>query len=164
MSEPVRPSPMIRETKPDDDRVTAGTKAHRDRRPSIRSRVRYGVIMAAILTVAIGAGIAYHNTTKLSSVAGHNTALTRRVAALASENSALVARVASDEQKTCLIQSRGLAANHDLAAALGNLHSLVTLPEPQQPPPAVAVVVAGLNGALSAYLSLEAKQPATRSC
>lgn len=131
---------------------------------SLAFKVRYGMIMAAILTVAIGAGIAYHNTTKLSSVAGHNTALTHRVAMLARANAALVARVAHDEHATCVIQARGLPAGHDLAAALSNLHSLVTLPEPRRPPPAVAVLIAGLNGALTGYLSLEAKQPASRSC
>lgn len=142
---------------PREDRAKPGTKLDRDHRLPLGVRVRYAVIMAAILTVAIAAAVAYRNTTRLSTVTSNNATLAHEVARL-------LQRVATDEHNTCVIQARGLPAGHDLAAALSNLHSLVTLPEPRRPPPAVAVLIAGLNGALTGYLSLEAQQPAGRTC
>lgn len=156
---------------PREDRAQPGTKLDRDPRPPLGIRIRYAVIMAALATVGIGTGVAWHNTDSLSTqgerlktVVASNTSLTHRVAALASQNSALVARVAHDERQTCVIQARGLPAGHDLAAAMADIHELLLLPSSQQPPPVVAVIIADLNGQLSAYLTLESHQPASRTC
>lgn len=73
-------------------------------------------------------------------------------------------QITAVQDGACEIQARGLPAGHDLAAAMSDLHILVTFPSTRHVPPAAAVVLADLNGALSAYLALEAKQPASKKC
>lgn len=128
---------------PREDRATLGTKLDRDHRLPLAFRIRYAIVMAAFLTVAIAAAVAIRNTSKLDSLSH---------------------RVATDEHNTCVIQARGLPAGHDLAAAMADIHELLLLPSPQRPPPVVAVIIADLNGQLSAYLTLESRQPASRAC
>lgn len=76
----------------------------------------------------------------------------------------LTARVANDEFDTCVIQRRGLPAGHELAASMSEIHALLTLPSPTPPPPPVAAILSSLNGHLATYLTIEAKQPRSRSC
>lgn len=97
---------------------------------------------------------------------------------LAKQNAMLVRRVSADELQTCTIQARGLPVSHQLAAAMGEIHALLTLPpSPDAPPvpPRVERIVAGytdkhgkhhpgLNDHLAAYQRAEAKQPQTRAC
>lgn len=156
---------------PVEDRSQPGTKADREHKLPLPFIVRYRVLMAAIAVVATAAGVAWRNTEKLSTQ-GHNQAvqgaelqqLAMANHRLAVQNRRLTLRVARDEHKTCLIQQRGLPAGHDLAAAMADIHGLLTLPSTQTPPPAVAVIVADLNGELSAYLKLEGQQPPSRRC
>lgn len=91
---------------------------------------------------------------------------------LRGEVKALVKRLSDDEFKTCKIQSRGLPASHDLAAAMADIHSLL-IQKPhtpaqraaaQQTPPNVKRIVRDLNRNLAAYLALESKQPPGRTC
>lgn len=171
---------------PVEDRTRAGTKAERRDHMPLGVKVRYSMIMAALLTVGIGAYIAWHNTQKLSSQ-GRAQATQAAIQAaqqiqiaivtvtntgLAQRNSALGHRIARDEHRTCVIQRRGLPAGHQLAASMIDIHKLLTLPPAsaaqqlaaQNTPPAVRAIVSDLNRHLTKYTSREAKQPQTRRC
>lgn len=66
----------------------------------------------------------------------------------------------SDEVTSCHVQSVGLPASHDLAAALKDQAELDAL---DVSPVAVQLEV-GFNTHLDAYLALEGKQPTHRTC
>lgn len=76
-------------------------------------------------------------------------------------------RVSSDEHSTCLIQARGLPAGHQLSDSMADIHVLLTVPRTAHSapvPPAIAKVLADLNGHLAAYTADEATLPHTRIC
>lgn len=76
-------------------------------------------------------------------------------------------QISGIQHSACVIQARGLPAGHDLAAAMGEIHSLLTLPRAagSAPTPApVESILSALNANLAAYTALEAKQPSHRKC
>lgn len=81
-------------------------------------------------------------------------------------------RVTSDEQQTCLIQSRGLPVGHQLAASLDDIHSLLTVKPTsaaqklaaKNEPPALKAIIFDLNYHLAQYQAKEGKQPRYRNC
>lgn len=77
------------------------------------------------------------------------------------------AELRRDERNTCLIQRRGLPANKHLAAAMGDIAYLLSLPRPPSAPIIPAPVetrITGLVADSSAYAAVQAKQPKTREC
>jgi hypothetical protein len=161
---------------PEDDRTHEGTKAERDHKLPLGLRVRYAVIMAALLITAAGAGIAWRNTNRLSAqartqhVQGVEIAkLTGANTRLAHANARLLFRVARDEHQSCVIQARGLKAAPylrgfvgDVGAALSDLPPAAPGASPQQLR-ALSDILAARSDA-DHYAHIERKQPESRKC
>lgn len=159
-----------------EDRVHAGTKSQRDKTMPLAFKVRYWIAMGAFLACAFGAGVAVNKAISSKQESGRaaqlaqtTQALTHRVAALAARNTMLTHRVATDEQKTCVIQARGLPASHHLAVVIGDIGNLISLGSLNQahargvPPRAVRLLLS-LQSNSTTYERLEAKQPSSRKC
>lgn len=127
---------------------------------ALTSKVRYWIVMAAVLVIAVAAAVAIRNTAKVDTTA-------HEVSKLAHANAALVRRVVNDEHQTCIIQARGLPAGHQLAASMKVIYVLLTLPPSptaKATPAPIERLILALDHHLALYLHAESKQPPTRNC
>lgn len=168
---------------PAEDRTHEGTKAERDHKLPLGFRVRYAVIMAAFLSAASAAGVAIHNTNRLSSQAQTlstqgaeivelthaNSRLSHATARLAHSNARLLKRVARDEHNTCKIQARGLKADRYLRGFVGDVGGALSDLPPAAPGASEQQLrtrtdILDARSDADRYAHIERGQPRTRKC
>lgn len=79
----------------------------------------------------------------------------------------VVNHTASSSHKSCVVQDRGLKAQHYLTESLGNIRELLTPDLSEKRPaatPRIQLIVDNLNENLDLYLLVEKNQPSGRTC